>query len=104
MRLVVQLENERLSIAANEGKALYHEDPWEAYKTHGEKVREWLGKNKPAAPSVTDDKTERKRSTTTVVGSGAKLQSSQPKKPLTTSEIIEQQRLSRQGRQIPNAR
>jgi hypothetical protein len=102
MKLVVQLENERLGNAASEGKALYKEDPWEAYKTHGEKVREWLGKIKP--PQASEDKTERKRSATIVVGASAKMQQSQPKKPLTTSEIIEQQRLSRQGRQIPNAR
>lgn len=101
MRLVVQLENERLQNAAAEGAVLYREDPWEAYKTHGEKVREWLGKSKPSTPAISEDKSERKRSTTTVQGASAKVPTSQNQKPLTTSEQIERMRVARMGRSIP---
>lgn len=103
MRLVVQLENERLATLAQQGTPLTG-DPWKAYEEHGKKVREWLGKSKPTAPAVSEDKTERKRGTVTVVGSGARLPTPQPKKPLTPSESIEQMRLARQGRQIPMKR
>lgn len=105
MRLAAQLEDERLAQAAEQG--LPPGDPWEAYQEHGKKIRERFLKT-PATtvqPAVSQDRQERKRSTTTVVGAGARMQSSQPQKPLTTAEIIEQQRLARrQGRQIQQTR
>lgn len=103
MRLAGQLEDERLALAASTGAPLG--DPWEAYKKHGETIRERFGKPQTAKPAASEDRLERKRSTTTVVGSGARAQPSQPKQPLSTSEIIEQQRLARQrGRQIQTTR
>lgn len=95
MRLVVQLENERL--ATPEG---IRQDPWEAYESHGKKVREWLGKTKTQAPEIPADKTERKRSTVTVTGSGARAPQPTTPKVLTTSERIEQMRQARGGRLI----
>jgi hypothetical protein len=105
MRLASQLEDERLAQAAEQG--LPPGDPWEAYRKHGETIRERFLKPQATTvtPAVSADRLERKRSTTTVVGSGARMQASQPQKALTTSEIIEQQRLARQrGRQIQPAR
>lgn len=103
MRLAGQLEDERLAQAAQSGAPLG--DPWEAYRKHGETIRARFFKtNQSMQPAVSEDRVERKRSTTTVVGAGARMQASQPQKPLTTSEIIEQQRLARRGRQIPTAR
>ena len=104
MRLAGQLEDERLAQAAQSGAPLG--DPWEAYRKHGETIRaRFLKTNQAVQPAVSEDRVERKRSTTTVVGAGARMQASQPKQPLTTTEIIEQQRIARrQGRQIPTAR
>lgn len=104
MRLAAQLEDERLATAANTGESLG--DPWEAYKKHGETLRARFGKPQTTAtPAVSEDRLERKRSTTTVVGSGARMQPTSTPKPLTPSEIIEQQRLARQrGRQIQPSR
>jgi len=103
MRLAGQLEDERLAQAAASGAPLG--DPWEAYRKHGETIRERFGKPQTVQPAVSEDRQERKRSTTTVVGAGARMQASNPKQPLTTSEIIEQQRLARrQGRQHQLAR
>jgi hypothetical protein len=105
MRLAGQLEDERLAEAAGQG--LPPGDPWEAYRKHGETIRARFLKPAPTQAQVTgtEDRLERKRSTTTVVGAGARMQPSQPQKPLSTAEIIEQQRLARQrGRQIQPAR
>jgi hypothetical protein len=103
MRLAGQLEDERLAQAAETGAPLG--DPWEAYRKHGETIRARFGKPQGTQAAVSEDRQERKRSTTTVVGAGARMQASQPKQPLTTSEIIEQQRLARrQGRQHQPAR
>jgi hypothetical protein len=104
MRLAGQLEDERLAQAAQSGAPLG--DPWEAYRKHGETIRtRFLKTNQTVQPAVSEDRQERKRSTTTVVGAGARMQASQPKQPLTTTEIIEQQRIARkQGRQFQPAR
>lgn len=101
MRLAAQLEDERLAKAAAEG--LPPGDPWEAYKQHGEAIRARFLKPQAqtAQPVVPEDKTERKRSVTAVVGSGARAQTAQPKQPLSTKEQIEQMRISRMGRAIP---
>jgi hypothetical protein len=103
MRLAGQLEDERLAQVAAEG--LPPGDPWDAYRKHGETIRARFGKPQTVQPAVSEDRQERKRSTTTVVGAGARMQASQPKQPLTTAEIIEQQRIARrQGRQHQPAR
>jgi hypothetical protein len=104
-RLVAQLENERLAKLAEEGKPVTAGDPWEAYQAHGTKVREWLGKAKPAGQvQVPADKAERKRDTVTVTGSTTSRPAPTQPKPLTTSEQIEQMRKARQGRQIQPTR
>jgi hypothetical protein len=104
-RLVAQLENERLGQLANEGKAVTGSDPWEAYKAHGAKVREWLGKAKPTEPvKVSTDKAERKRDTVTVTGSTTRTPAPTQSKPPTLSETIEKMRIARMGRAIPIAR
>ncbi len=95
-QLVVQLENDRLAQAATEGLPLG--DPWNAYKAHGEKVMTWLGKTRGTTPAIPDDKTERKRGTVTVVGSGTRQPAPQAPKVLTVAEQIEKMRTSRQGR------
>lgn len=104
MRLAAQLEDERLAKAAAEG--LPPGDPWDAYQKHGEAIRARFGKPQAQAkPQVSEDRIERKRSTTTVVGAGARMQASQPSKPLTPSEQIEAMRLARsKGRQIQPVR
>lgn len=103
MRLVVQLENERLAEMAAQGIPLTG-DPWKAYSEHGNKVREWLGKTKATTAAIPDDKQERKRGTVTVVGSGARQPAPQTQKPLTVAEQIEKMRTSRAGRPIQNSR
>lgn len=104
MRLAAQLEDDRLATAASTGQPLG--DPWEAYRKHGETLRARFGKPQQTQATVSEDRTERKRSTTTVVGAGARMQSSQPQKPLTQAEIIEQMRVNRSKgyRQVPTAR
>jgi hypothetical protein len=104
-RLVAQLENERLQALAQEGKPMTSADPWEAYKAHGAKVREWLGKAKPTGQvQVSEDKAERKRQTVTVTGSTTTRPAPTQAKPLSTSERIEQMRIARMGKAIPIAR
>lgn len=104
-RLVAQLENERLAKLAEEGQPVTSADPWEAYKAHGAKVREWLGKAKPTGQvEVSRDKAERKRDTVTVTGSTtSRPQPTQAKQP-TTGERIEQMRIARMGKAIPISR
>lgn len=102
MRLASQLEDDRIAQAKAEGIALG--DPWEAYKKHAETIRTRFGKPQTEKAAVSEDRIERKRSTTTVVGAGARMQSSQPQKPPTTSEQIEKMRIARMGRAIPIAR
>jgi hypothetical protein len=104
-RLVAQLEDERLAKLAQEGKPITSGDPWEAYKAHGARVREWLGKAKPTGQvQVSTDKAERKRETVTVTGSTTSRPAPQPKKPETISEQIERMRIARMGRSIPISR
>jgi hypothetical protein len=101
-RLVAQLENERLAALANEGKPITESDPWEAYKQHGAKVRDWLGKAKPTGQvQVSEDKAERKRQTVTVTGSTTSRPAPVAPKTPTTAERIEQMRVARMGRAIP---
>jgi hypothetical protein len=104
-RLVAQLENERLTTLASEGKPITASDPWEAYKAHGAKVRDWLGKAKPTeSVKVSTDKAERKRETVTVTGSTTSRPAPAALKPLTVSEQVEKMRIARMGKAIPIAR
>jgi hypothetical protein len=100
--IAARLEDERLAHAAAVGEPIG--DPVEAYRKHGESVRKWLQERTGNKPTVPQDKQERKRSITTVQAANARAPAPQDKKPLTTAEIIEQQRIARrQGRQIqPN--
>lgn len=98
MRLVVQLENERLEKVESEGIPLG--DPWEAYRNHGEAVRKWLGKSKVQEPDISQEKQERKRTTTTVTGAGASAPKPSAPKVLSVQEQIEQMRTARAGRPI----
>lgn len=96
-----RLEDERLHHAAAVGEPVG--DPIEAYRKHGETVRKWLQERTGNKPAVPQDKQERKRTITSVQAANARAPAPQEKKPMTTSEIIEQQRLARRGRQIqPN--
>lgn len=103
-RLVAQLEDERLRKAASEGSPLG--DPWDAYKTHGEQIRSWLGKATPkGVVQVSADKAERKRDTVTVTGSSTTRPAPVAQKPLTVTEQVEKMRQQRQqGRQIQPSR
>jgi hypothetical protein len=96
-----RLEQDRLDHAAAVGEPLG--DPVAAYRKHGETVRKWLQERTGNKPAVPQDKQERKRTITSVQAANARAPAPQEKKPMTTSEIIEQQRLARRGRQIqPN--
>lgn len=103
-RLVAKLEDERLRKAASEGSPLG--DPWDAYKTHGEQIRSWLGKATPkGVVQVSADKAERKRDTVTVTGSSTTRPAPVAQKPLTVTEQVEKMRQQRQqGRQIQPSR
>lgn len=93
-RLVAQLEDERLRDAAAAGKPLG--DPWEAYKAHGDTIRKRFSMAKPGeVVEVSKDKAERKRDTVTVTGSTTSRPAPTPQKPLTTSELIERERVRR---------
>lgn len=102
MRLAGQLEDERLAQAESSGAPLG--DPWEAYRKHGETIRERFGKPQTVKAATSEDRLEKKRSTTTVVGAGISKQSPQPQKPPSTSEQIEKMRIARMGRAIPMKR
>lgn len=101
MQVAAAREQRRLDTAAALGESLGN--PFEAYRAHGEAIRSLLKKHAaPAASPETLDKAERKRSITAVSAVNAKTPAPQEKKPLSVSEVIEQQRLARrQGRQLP---
>lgn len=92
MKLAVALENERLAVAAALGEP--PGDPWEAYRKHGEAIRQHFGM-KPVTPR---DKTELKRSISTVPAASARAPAPQVQRPKTTSEIIAEQRKARHQR------
>lgn len=104
MQIAANLEQERLDHATAVGAPFG--DPDDAYRKHGESIRQWLKGQRPAtvaAPS-TDRQAlaERKRSITTVTAANARARPSAPARQPTTSEIIEAERVARQrGRQLP---
>lgn len=99
MQVAAAREQERLNTVAALGESVG--DPEAAYRKHGEAIREWLkGKASVLAqPAVVSDKLAQKRTITAVSAVNARAPVQQDKKPLTTSEQIEQMRLQRkQGR------
>lgn len=98
MNMAATLENQRLSTVTALGES--YGDPFEAYRKHGESIRDWLGKYKPAP--VSEDKVERKRTITAVPAINAKAPQPQEEKPQTVQQIIAEERKARLGRPNPN--
>lgn len=98
MNMAATLENQRLSTVTALGESLG--DPFEAYRSHGVAIQQWLGKYKPVATS--EEKVERKRTITAVPAASAKAPAPQDDKPPTIQQIIAEERKSRQGRPVPN--
>lgn len=90
----VQLENKRIKEAMEEGRHLG--DPFDAYRKHGEAVREQL-KTLGVQPK-TDNKQERKRDTVAISGASVRSPAPQPDKPKTQSQIILEMRKGRHQR------
>lgn len=99
MNMARSLEDQRLSTVAALGES--NGDPFEAYRKHGESIRAWVGKFKPAE-AVPQDKIERKRTITAVPAVNAKAPQPQPERPQTVQEIIAEERKARLGRPVPN--
>lgn len=95
-QMAAQLEQKRLDEATALGESFG--DPFEAYRKHGETVREWLAKRTGQPAPV--DKQERKRTITAVPSTSARAPQPKEDVPKTTSQIIEEQRLARKGRQL----
>lgn len=99
VRMAASMEQDRLDSAAALGEAFG--DPFDAYRKHGEAIRDWLKKRAPAAPQVNADKVDRKRSITAVPAVNATAPKPQEKKPLTVAEQIEAMREARlKGRPV----
>jgi hypothetical protein len=98
MNMAATMENERLSTAAALGESFG--DPYAAYRKHGEAVQAWLQKRTGQAPQPMTDKLERKRTITAVPAVNARAPAPQPPKAQTVSEIIEEERKARMGRQV----
>lgn len=101
MQVAAAREQERLNTVAALGESVG--DPVVAYRKHGESIREWL-KSKATAlaqPAVVSDKLAQKRTITAVSAANARAPVQQEKKPLTTSEQIEQMRLQRKQGRLP---
>jgi len=100
MNIAAGLEQQRINTATALGEPLG--DPFDAYRKHGEAVQAWLQQRTGNKPEVPADKLERKRTITAIPAVNAKAQAPQAPRELTTSEIIEQQRLARKaGRPVP---
>lgn len=103
MNMAANLETQRLNTAAALGESFG--DPFEAYRKHGEAVRQWLqertGTKPVQAAQSMNDKTERKRSITVVQAVNAKAPTPAAPKVLSIAEQIEQMRETRtRGRVI----
>lgn len=99
IRLAANMEQDRLDTATALGESFG--DPYDAYRKHGESIREWLKKRAPAAPQVNADKVDRKRSIMAVPAVNATAPKPQEKKPLTVAEQIEAMREARlKGRPV----
>lgn len=89
MGIAADMENKRLAHATAVGEPLG--DPYEAYRKHGESIREWLKQRSPK-PAEAQDKTELKRTITAIPAVNAKAPAPQEQKPKTVSEEIEEMR------------
>jgi hypothetical protein len=99
MSIAAVREDKRLKAATALGESFG--DPSVHYRAHGEAIRSLLKQHAPVATAEPTDKAERKRSITAVSAVNAKPPAPQDKKPMSVSEVIEQQRLARrQGRQL----
>ena len=101
MDVAAKREQDRLNTVAALGEPVG--DPVAAYRKHGEAIREWL-KSKATSltkPAVVTDKMAQKRTITAVSAVNARAPVQQEKKPLTTSEQIEQMRLQRKQGRLP---
>jgi hypothetical protein len=99
IRLAANMEQDRLDTATALGESFG--DPYDAYRRHGESIRDWLKKRAPHAQPVNADKVEKKRSIMAVPAVNATAPKPQEKKPLTVSEQIEAMREARlKGRPV----
>jgi hypothetical protein len=90
--MAVQLENKRLAEATALGESFG--DPFDAYRKHGEALREWKAKltGTVAAPV---DKLERKRTIAAVPGNNATPPKPEAEVEKTPSQIIDDMRKDR---------
>ena len=95
MDMAARLEQQRLQTVQDLGEPLG--DPLRAYRGHGEVIRKWLGKYKPA-DTTSQDKVERKKTLAAVPAANARPPAPQPPKVLTISEQIEEERQQRAAR------
>lgn len=99
-QMAANLEEQRLNAAKSVGESFG--DPFDAYRAHGEAIRDWLKHR--TAPQATvaqpiTDKTERKRTITAIPAVNARASAPEEKRPPTVSEVIEAERIARtQGR------
>jgi hypothetical protein len=89
-----RLEDKRIHEAMEQGRSLG--DPSEAYRKHGEAVREQL-KSLGVVPK-TENKQERKRDTVAISGANVRTPAPQADKPKTPAQIIEGMRKARHQR------
>jgi hypothetical protein len=94
MNWAAQLENQRIAEVTAQGGDLG--DPFEAYRKHGNAVREQL--KTISAPARLEDKQDRKRDTVAISGANARMPAPQPDKPKSTSQTIEDMRKARHQR------
>jgi hypothetical protein len=99
-QMAANLEQQRLDAAKSVGEPFG--DPFDAYRKHGDTIRDWLKqRTAPAATAAQPitDKTERKRTITAIPAVNARASAPEEKRPPTVSEIIEAERVARtQGR------
>jgi hypothetical protein len=99
MGMAASLETQRLSTATALGESFG--DPYEAYRKHGEAVREWMRMLSGKGPVVNmADKAEKKRTILTVPAASARPAPPAPPREPTVSEIIEAERKARMGRPV----
>ena len=93
MNMAASLESQRLETVAALGEG--PGDPFEAYRKHGEKVKEWMQKLSGNTVVVAPDKAERKRTITAIPAVNARAPSTATPKVLTNDERIEEMRARR---------
>jgi len=100
MNIAASMEQQRLDTATALGESFG--DPFEAYRKHGEAVKDWLKARAgtPVQPAVID-KQERKRTITAIPAVNARAPAPAAPKVLSTAEQIEAMRESRmRGRPV----